>query len=161
MPIHPPKPMTTEVGLGTPHTSRTMEYVGDDVALLTELWNTNPPAWSVSGVTSTGPGYIWISRWVKGQQYVPTRIFDETGKLVGTYCDMTSPIQQNTVGFSCFDLYLDVWRASGHPPEILDEDELEEAVADGHVTRQSALSVQGVAAEAVRLLTLDAPEVVF
>jgi predicted RNA-binding protein associated with RNAse of E/G family len=57
-------------------------------------------------------------------------------------------------GFEYDDLYLDVWQVPGHQPELLDEDELEEAVAAGYVTKGDAAEARRVAKQVMQTLSV-------
>ena len=84
--------------------------------------------WSIGALIVARPGYSWLTRWEEGKNYVITRILDDKGDWVGTYCDICSCVKKHNEGFEFEDWYLDVWQPAGEKPGLLDEDGLEEAV---------------------------------
>ncbi|MEP7357767.1 MAG: DUF402 domain-containing protein [Anaerolineales bacterium] len=72
-----------------------------------------------------------------GKHYFYNEYFDVLecygldGKLAGYYCDIATPLQKVGPEYFLTDLFLDYWLAPGQPPQALDEDEFEAAVAQG------------------------------
>jgi Protein of unknown function (DUF402) len=69
----------------------------------------------------------------------------EDGSLRGWYVNLERPQRRTGLGFDYEDELLDVWVPSGGPPELLDEDELAEAVQRGFVTTERAAEIQATA----------------
>jgi hypothetical protein len=67
------------------------------------------------------------------------------GSFRGWYVNLERPQQRTELGFDYEDELLDVWVALGHQPELLDEDELEEAVQRGFVSGEHAAAIRATA----------------
>jgi hypothetical protein len=67
------------------------------------------------------------------------------GTFRGWYVNLERPQQRTELGFDYEDELLDVWVALGHQPELLDEDELEEAVQRGFVSGEHAATIRATA----------------
>lgn len=67
------------------------------------------------------------------------------GSFRGWYVNLERPQQRSALGFDYEDELLDVWVALGAEPELLDEDELEEAVERGFVSAERAAEVRATA----------------
>jgi hypothetical protein len=66
----------------------------------------------------------------------------EDGSLRGWYVNLERPQRRTPRGFDYEDDLLDVWCPVGGEPELLDEDELEEAVVRGFVSAEHATVVR-------------------
>jgi predicted RNA-binding protein associated with RNAse of E/G family len=64
----------------------------------------------------------------------------------GWYVNIERPQRRTPLGFDYEDELLDVWIAVGAKPELLDEDELEEAVRRGFVSGERAAEIRAIAA---------------
>ena len=153
--MHPPKHITSNTGLGLSWTTKVLEtfpgyFVTD------ETFGEMDRHWSIDGLTVAKPGYRWITRWEEGKNYVVTRILDENGDWVGTYCDICSPVAKNGDGYEFEDWYLDVWQPANEQPRLLDEDELEEAARDGQITPQQAQIAREAAVQVIVMLDSNA-----
>jgi hypothetical protein len=60
------------------------------------------------------------------------------GSLRGWYVNLERPQRRTKLGFDYEDELLDVWAPVGGEPELLDEDELDEAVRLGFVSTEQA-----------------------
>jgi predicted RNA-binding protein associated with RNAse of E/G family len=67
----------------------------------------------------------------------------------GWYVNIEQPQQRSTAGFDYEDELLDVWVELGAEPELLDEDELEEAVERGFMSAERAAAVRTTAAQVI------------
>jgi uncharacterized protein len=67
------------------------------------------------------------------------------GTFRGWYVNLERPQRRSDVSFDYEDELLDVWIAVGHEPELLDEDELDEAVARSFVTVERAAAIRATA----------------
>jgi Protein of unknown function (DUF402) len=67
------------------------------------------------------------------------------GSFRGWYVNLERPQQRTELGFDYEDELLDVWVALGDEPELLDEDELEEAVQRGFVSGEHAATIRATA----------------
>lgn len=108
------------------------------MAIGTEIWGKITEPWTESGTVIADQGYRWVTKWQAGRPYIVTKFFDEKGELVGVYCDISRPVKRVEGGFTFDDLYLDVWMVPGQEPVILDEDELEAAVAAEYIRQAEA-----------------------
>lgn len=154
MSLHRPKLISSIEGLGL-NTTKSMKYRSKTVAIGTEVWNELEKPWQEGEIVIARPGYKWVTRWEAGKPYIINKFYDVTGNLIGTYCDVARPVRLIESGFEFDDLYLDVWQAEGKPISILDEDELQEALGAGFITKSEADEAQRVAEELVELLKQD------
>jgi hypothetical protein len=77
-------------------------------------------------------------------------LFDDyEGNFRGWYVNLEQPQRRTSRGFDYEDELLDIWIAKRHEPELLDEDELDEAVRRGFVSPERATEIR---AKAERLL---------
>jgi hypothetical protein len=67
------------------------------------------------------------------------------GSFRGWYLNIEQPQRRAGSNFDYEDELLDVWVALGHDPELLDEDELEEAVEHGFVAPERAAAIRATA----------------
>ena len=74
----------------------------------------------------------------RGDPYSVFLFQHEDGRLRGWYVNLERPQRRTSRGFDYEDELLDVWVAVGAEPELLDEDELDEAVVRGFVTAERA-----------------------
>jgi len=87
--------------------------------------------------TLVDDGYYWLQVAPKGEQWWLTVMFDDRLELLQYYFDITS--ENNVCGNGdsyFFDLYLDVVHIPGEGSVLLDEDELDEALAEGAIDAQ-------------------------
>ena len=75
--------------------------------------------------------------------------FGDEGALEGWYVNFERPLERTAVGFDYVDLLLDLWIAPDGKHRLVDEDELEQAVAQGRIAESEAAAVR---AEAERVL---------
>lgn len=150
MSLHPPKHISSTEGLGL-NTQKSLEHLSDTVAIGTEGWGALETPWQQDDVIIALPGYIWRTRWEVGKPYVITKFLNQDGNLVGVYCDICRPVTKTDEGFAFDDLYLDVWQVPGKAPALLDEDELEEAVAAGYISTEEARQAHENASTVIKL----------
>lgn len=67
------------------------------------------------------------------------------GSLRGWYVNLERPQRRTELGFDYEDELLDVWVPAGGRPELLDEDELAEALQRGFVSPERAAEIQATA----------------
>lgn len=81
-------------------------------------------------------GFRWLTLLEPGAQHVTTFHCDAAGKLAQAYVDIIEGWTFGADGFPGYsDMYLDVIALPDGRAEIIDGDELEEALAKGQVTR--------------------------
>jgi predicted RNA-binding protein associated with RNAse of E/G family len=155
MSIHPPRRISSIEGLGLPSNTRSIEYLPDGSAITTEIWNEMPEPWKQGDTVIALPGYKWVTKWEEAKPYIVNKFFDSNSVLIGVYCDVARLVRKIEGGFEFDDLYLDVWQVPGSEPEILDEDELQEAVEAELITKEEAESARDVAKKVLSLLSDD------
>ena len=104
-------------------------------------------------------GYCWLQVAPKNEHWWLTVMFDEMGRLVQYYFDVTLENDVCGAESTFIDLYLDVASQPDGTLELMDQDELDAALADGTITKeQYALAertgqmlVQGIPANLHRL----------
>ena len=87
-------------------------------------------------IADSGFSAIWFifrNRW-----YDVGKFYDRAGRFVGYYCDIVKPtnklLQTPSRAATLTDLYLDLWITPQGEYYILDEDELDDALARGHIS---------------------------
>jgi uncharacterized protein len=70
---------------------------------------------------------------------------DDDGAFRGWYVNLERPQVRTRLGFDYEDELLDLWVVPGAEAELLDEDELEQAVAHGFFSQERAASVRATA----------------
>ncbi len=73
------------------------------------------------------------------------------GRFTGIYANVITPAVMDDAVWHTTDLFLDVWWPEDGPVRLLDEDELDEALARGHIEEKMAEKAR---AEAHRVLAL-------
>ena len=82
-----------------------------------------------NALTLADSGYTWLQHLPERGYHCLTTAFDREGNIVEWYFDVVKEVGQEPGGRVYFDdLYLDVIATPGSEPEILDEDELEQAL---------------------------------
>lgn len=160
--VHRPKIITTQDGCASPTATKTYKRLKDGTIILTEVWNDMAEDWKEGDIVIARPGYKWVSKWQAGKPYVLVRFYSDKEALIGIYCDVCHPVRQNEGGMEYLDLYLDVWKESGREePEVLDEDELQEALRQGYVNDVDYDFAHTVADELITKIMNDSPELQF
>ena len=116
----------------------------------------NEEASEVAGVVIPA-GSITLAHYVRAASSVWWEMYYPDGAHLADLIHLTSPVQIRTIQVEYTDLLLDIWRTAGGLPRILDEDELQEAVAGGYLDAQTAEAVQQEAREIVSDLPGHAP----
>lgn len=79
-------------------------------------------------------GYTWVQHFPQEANYTLTSNFDQAGTFVRGYVDICKPAMLDTTGVLWYDdLYLDLDIAPSGKIDILDADELDEALRDGNI----------------------------
>ena len=138
MSIHEPKNRQSIIGLGSPNNFLETKLLHSSLAIVTETWGNMEEPYIESNTILANTGYVWITEWEVGKNYIMTKMFDIKNELVGIYCDISSPVTKTDNVFEMIDWYLDVWQEAGKKPILLDEDELEEALKAGYISEQEA-----------------------
>lgn len=91
--------------------------------------------------------YCWLQIALKDQFFWITAMYDNGGQLVEVYFDITNGNRFDEPDNPCFlDMYLDIVLA-GDNLQVLDQDELEEALENGDITRGEYNHAQAVCRE--------------
>lgn len=86
-------------------------------------------------VTIVDRGYRWVQIAREGAFVWLTAMFDERGRFLQMYFDMTAGNRFDTPDDPCFrDMYLDVVVTADGEILVLDQDELDEALQQGEIT---------------------------
>lgn len=91
-------------------------------------------------------GDVATTRFTEGNWWYPTVYRDEDGRVKGTYVNVSTPVEVFPEAVRYVDLHVDVVKHADGTVEVVDEDELEGAVADGHVSPELADEALAVAA---------------
>ncbi|NUB89575.1 DUF402 domain-containing protein [Haloterrigena sp. SYSU A121-1] len=98
-------------------------------------------------------GDVAVTKFREGRWWYPTTYRDENGTAKGTYVNVCTPVELFPGTARYVDLYVDVIRHTDGTVETVDEDELEAAVGDGHVSEELAEKATSVAAAVERALS--------
>jgi hypothetical protein len=90
-----------------------------------------------------GRGQVHITR--RGDPYSVFLFTHDDGGFRGWYVNIERGQERTRLGFDYEDELLDVWVPLGGEPELLDEDELAEAVRLGFVTAERGAEIRAVA----------------
>ena len=85
-------------------------------------------------------GELRISR--RGDPFSVLLFHHEDGSFRGWYVNLERPQQRQALGFDFEDELLDIWVEPGKAPELLDEDELDEAVQRGLFSAERAAQIR-------------------
>lgn len=106
------------------------------LSILRELTAPLTVHYGVGDVLIADVDYSWLQAAVKDEFVWLTAMYDSSGKLVDMYFDITNGNCFDDPENPCFaDMYLDI-AVLGDAIEILDRDELEEALEKGDISRQ-------------------------
>jgi uncharacterized protein len=108
----------------------------------------------IDGVAALEPGSpaVWFT--FPGLWHDIGRFHDASGRFTGLYANVLTPVAgADTLDWATTDLYLDLWLPAGGAPLLLDEHELDTALAAQHLpgaqaerARQEAATLLGEAA---------------
>ncbi len=98
-------------------------------------------------------GDVAVTRLTEGRWWYPTAYRDAGGELKGTYVNVCTPVEVFPDAATYVDLEVDVVKHADGTVERLDDDELDAAVAAGHLSEPLAGKAREVAASVERALT--------
>lgn len=102
-------------------------------------------------------GYTWLQHFPKGEPYCLTTIFTAKGKVAHWYLDIAAKTGATEKGIPWWDdLYLDIVIVPGKGAEIVDENDLSEALAKGKITKCVAKEARSEAKRLKALIDTDA-----
>lgn len=79
----------------------------------------------VEDVTIAAPGYVWLRFWLRDEEQVVDKYFDDEGKVVGFYIPVCMPFRQKGEGLQTQALAMAVWHDEEGKLTILGESEFE------------------------------------
>ena len=107
--------------------------------------------YTVAGEQMT-PGTSTIGLYREGERYVFWKMLRPDGSLHGYLIHLCEPIKLYPDQVVYRDLMLDIWYQPPHPPRLLDEDDLAEAVALGWINEQKASEARSAASDVLSRL---------
>jgi predicted RNA-binding protein associated with RNAse of E/G family len=81
-----------------------------------------------------------------GRRYEVAAVHDYEGTILGYYTNFVRPPDLNAESWDLTDLYLDIWQAPGADACLLDQEDLDNAVAVGAIGKDEAREVEAEAA---------------
>lgn len=104
--------------------------------------------------------YGWLQVALKDQYFWLTAMYDDHGQLINLYFDITGGNRFDDPENPCFeDMYLDIVIAGDHL-EILDQDELDEALQNGEISQSEYDHAETVCRELFACLRANKAEVI-
>ena len=104
-------------------------------------------------VLEPGSPAVWFT--FPGRWHDIGRFHLQNGVFTGIYANVLTPVRiLDERTWETTDLFLDVWVGDGEPPEILDADELDDAVRRGWLDSETAKRAS-LEAESVRAAALE------
>lgn len=137
--IHAPKLRTFDLDKRSANNPTELKIISPNITLVINIWNEIDSIWKINGVITRDKGYKWVTKLEESKNYTVEKILDKDGNFVGFYCDITSPVKLKENGYEFYDWYLDVFQPVDGKPEILDEDEFDQAVKAGYLTEAEIL----------------------
>ncbi|NKE35468.1 DUF402 domain-containing protein [Natronococcus sp. JC468] len=98
-------------------------------------------------------GDVAVTKFREGRWWYPTTYRDDEGTTKGTYVNVCTPLELFPDGVRYVDLYVDVIRTPDGGVEIVDREELEDAIDDGLVAAPLGEKALGVAEAVERALS--------
>lgn len=93
-------------------------------------------------------GYAWLQIALENQFFWLTAMYNERGDLIQLYFDITAGNELSDPDNPCFtDMYLDIVVTASGEIHILDQDELEDALASGAITSAEYAHARSVCQE--------------
>jgi predicted RNA-binding protein associated with RNAse of E/G family len=111
--------------------------------------------YTVAGEQMT-PGSSTLGLYHDGDHHVFWKMLRPDGSLHGYLIHLCEPIRLHHDQVVYRDLMLDVWYQPPHPPRLLDEDDLADALAAGTINEEKAAEARSAAANVLSRL----PEIV-
>ncbi|MFW6385191.1 MAG: DUF402 domain-containing protein [Halodesulfurarchaeum sp.] len=102
--------------------------------------------------TERKPGDVATTRFAEGRWWYPTVYRTEDGQVKGTYVNVATPVEIFPSTIRYVDLHVDVVKRPDGTVEIVDEDELTEAVSAGHLTESIAEKASAVSTQVANAL---------
>lgn len=111
---------------------------GDEVKVTLLLRPPEAPTLPVDGAAELrgGSALLWFT--FPGRWYEVAAFHNAVGRLLGYYANLVRPPAFSGSVWRIDDLVLDVWLAPGSTPEVLDEEEFEEARRRGWISEADA-----------------------
>lgn len=100
-------------------------------------------------------GYAWLHVLPEGENWCLTAMYDKDGAPVQYYFDITQDNVLDGEGSRFTDLYLDIVCLPDGRMEIIDQDDLEQALTDGEITREQYELAERTATELQKQIAED------
>ena len=144
----PPHPISRYPGLLVSVTKQSL-------AIQSRLHLAHPRQVAGRIIAASGYWAIWFV--FKGKWFDIGKFYDESKNWLGYYCDIVKPIRRLMSGSSTSpltDLFLDIWITPDCEAHVLDEDELENAVRHGFISKSMAAKARSQVQMLVRKIEL-------
>ena len=103
--------------------------------------------------TEREPGDAAITKLKEGRWWYPTIYRGEAGERKGTYVNVCTPVELFPDAATYVDLHVDVVSPPEGEVRVVDEDELDDAVEEGHVSEELAERAKNVAEKVQQALS--------
>jgi predicted RNA-binding protein associated with RNAse of E/G family len=127
-------------------------------AVQLQLLDVEPPAWMHTGgreLCVADDGYVWRQYFPHGCNYAVTKMLDAQGKVVQWYIDICKQHGRDENGVLWYDdLYLDIVVFPDGEVHLLDQEELDEALEKGWITREEHMLSERTAARLLEEIAL-------
>ncbi|WP_115864712.1 DUF402 domain-containing protein [Halorussus litoreus] len=97
-------------------------------------------------------GDVAVTKFREGRWWYPTAYRSDAGETKGTYVNVCTPVELFPDAARYVDLHVDVVKFPDGRVERVDDDELDEAVAAGHISEELAEKARSVAGGVTRAL---------
>jgi len=102
-------------------------------------------------VLEAGADAVWFT--FPGRWYDIGRFHLADGQFTGLYVNILVPPRFDGLDWYTTDLFLDIWMGLDSPPQILDQDQLDEALAAGWITAELAARAEAEAEAIMALIS--------
>lgn len=99
-------------------------------------------------ILETGSSIVWFT--YPGRWHDIGRFHRADGTFTGFYANVLTPVLMDGPRWDTTDLFLDIWMGADGAPGLLDEDELEAALAAGWIDERTANRAREEAAELLK-----------
>ena len=136
--LHPPGIKKSNLPIGNPKNPLHKKRISDTVLITTEIWDESIEQPWTFDKDNIDKRYKLKMRWEEGKNYAITEVSCDEDKIVYYYCDICSPITKEKGVFSFQDWYVDIIKRPYEAPTTEDENEFEEAVELGYLSKKEA-----------------------
>lgn len=133
----------------------------ESLSVLRELTAPLTVHYDFGDVLIADTGYSWLQIALNGQYFWLTAMYDGNGRFIQLYFDITNGNCFDDPDNPCFDdMYLDIVVTNGGKIQIVDQDELDDALAAGAVTKEEYEHTKKVCHELYEYLLLNKDDVI-